>query len=102
MGYVFTYTPTTMIFMKYITIKTGDIITQIGHITDTGMTQGGVEIFFPDEHEKWSERKCNAWIAENNKRMTDICDFLNGDKKICDKKTRKISILTRLALQGPR
>jgi uncharacterized protein YdaU (DUF1376 family) len=63
---------------KYVTITVSGVITQIAEKTKTkGYSIGILEIFFPDNHENWSEKKCNKWIKENNERMQSICDFLN-------------------------
>ena len=66
---------------KYVTTKIGEIITRIAIETEVpGYTEGIMEVFLPD-HERWSEKKCNAWIKENNARMTAICNFLNKTYK---------------------
>lgn len=63
--------------MKYTTVKVGIIITQIALKTDVeDYTEGILEIFFPYS-ENWSKKEAKQWIAENNKRMTAICNFLN-------------------------
>ena len=67
--------------MKYITVKIGGIITQIAKPTDVkSYTIGIMEIMFPDNTDKWTKKQTNAWIAENNKRMESICNFLNESK----------------------
>ena len=64
--------------MKYTTVEISGVITQIALKTEIeGYTEGIIEIFFPDNIEKWSNKKSNKWIAENNKRMNAICKFLN-------------------------
>jgi len=63
--------------MKYTTVTISGIHTQIARTTDVrGYTEGVMEVFLP-ETEKWSEKKTNKWIAENNKRMEAICELLN-------------------------
>ncbi len=67
---------------KYITISVSGVITQIAKTTKIkGYSIGILEIFFPENHEKWSENKCNKWIRENNERMQSICDLLNNKPK---------------------
>lgn len=64
--------------MKYTIVEISGVITQIALKTEIeGYTEGVMEIFFPDDVEKWSTKKSNKWIAENNKRMKAICKFLN-------------------------
>lgn len=63
--------------MKYVTVKIGGVITQVELKTKIkGYMEGVIECFLP-ETEGWSEKEINKWIADNNKRMTAICDFLN-------------------------
>lgn len=68
---------------KYKLITISGIHTQIGITTKiNGYTIGIMEVFFPSDEEvkKWSEKKSNKWIDENNKRMEAICNFLNTNK----------------------
>lgn len=62
---------------KYTTVMVGGIITQIAKKTSIkGYTEGVLEVFLPDEN-SMDESEINAWIQENNVRMTKICRFLN-------------------------
>jgi len=66
---------------KYVTITISGVITQIAETTKKkGYSIGILEILYPD-YEKWSEKKCNRWIKENNERMQSICDLLNNKPK---------------------
>lgn len=75
--------------MKYITIKTAGIITQIGHQLEVkdnpGMgryTKGIIEVFLPDDDEvdEMGKKGEKEWIRANNRRMRAICKFLNENK----------------------
>ena len=66
--------------MKYTTVKISGIITQIALKTEIeGYTEGIIEIFFPDDIDKWSGKKQSEWIKENNKR---IFIFTSNGKKV--------------------
>jgi hypothetical protein len=62
---------------KYTTVEVSGIITQIAKPTEVkGYTEGIIEVFLPDEN-SMTDKECNAWIKDNNKRMKAICKFLN-------------------------
>ena len=66
---------------KYTTVTISGIHTQIAMNTNTkGYSVGVMEVFLPTDEEMkgWSDKKTGKWIAENNKRMEAICNFLNG------------------------
>lgn len=66
--------------MKYTTVKTSGIITQVALTTDVpGYTIGVIESMLPtdEEREVWSGRMAEKWTRENNKRMKAICKLLN-------------------------
>ena len=57
---------------------TPDFVAKIALKTEIeGYTEGIIEILFPDNIEEWNNKKSNKWIAENNKRMNAVCEFLN-------------------------
>ncbi len=63
--------------MKYTTVKTIGIITQIAKETDIpGYTEGVLQCFLPDE-DQMTEAEEKKWIEKNNKRMNAICNYLN-------------------------
>ena len=67
---------------KYIITKIGKIITQIAKPTDIeGYTIGVIKIMFPDEEEifRFTKQQEKEWINANNKRMTEICKFMNDN-----------------------
>ena len=68
--------------MKYVTVKIGNIITQIAKPTNIeGYTIGVLEAFMPDagDLQNWNDVRVNVFIEENNKRMNAICKFLNDN-----------------------
>jgi hypothetical protein len=64
--------------MKYVTVTTSTIITQVAKRTLTpGYTEGVIECFLPDNPEDMTKKEEREWIKQNNKRMKAICKFLN-------------------------
>lgn len=65
--------------IKYVTVKSSNIIIAIGEDLGQGFSATILETFLPTEEDlaDWSDKKTDKWIAENNKRMEDICQFLN-------------------------
>ncbi len=66
---------------KYVAVKVSKIITQIAVELSPGYTKGVIEIFFPDDKElsRMSDGESDAWIEENNKRMTRLLEVMNDE-----------------------
>ena len=69
---------------KYITVTVSGVIISIGKEDPKieGYSETVIEAFLPyeEELESWTEKQTDDFVAETNKRMQGICDFLNKSK----------------------
>ena len=71
---------------KYIVVYSAGLATRIARkISPFGRgsyTEGILEPFFPSDAEllKWSRKEVREWTRANNKRLREICKFLNEKK----------------------
>lgn len=64
---------------KYVPVRVSGIVIQIAEQTEIeGYTKGIIETIIPDEM-KMTDKEAKEWVKENNKRMVNICRFLNDE-----------------------